>query len=301
MIFKSIHVEGTTIGDTWFSLLWNLKEHGRKYLITKGSHEGSHRLAFDDISGVIMYPHERPLAPIMPEASNLPAPTTDHAIEQYFAEYLMNGEIKENEDYTYALWIVGGRYKIPSTFVHNKYGNKQPLVVGDISVPNQIEWIINHFKTAGFGNEHCFLTVGYPESNFAYDIPYTNEQERKTSPCLRGLDFRIIEDVEYICKYCNTSINEEEWTLNQKCPKCDNIIIFKDYKKTTYLTTKVIYRSWDLYGGFPENMGGFTLLNEYVASELGIEPGPLTFTCKSLHCYEHHLEVLNSWTGRKNV
>lgn len=251
--FKPVFIESTTLSDCWFQLLWNVNEYGRRYKIDEGSYKGAYRLAFDDASGFIHYPHSRPLAPIMPEGLNVPPPTDDEDIEKYFAEYLMNGEIADNEDYKYGTWLASGPYYITKMKIVG-YGDAQGYVV---RVPNQIEWIINHFKEKGFGNEHCYVTVGYPESNFAYDIPYTNEQERKTSPCLRGLDFRIVED---------NGVN--------------------------YLLTKVIYRSWDLYGGFPVNMGGFALLNQYVAGELEIEPGPLSFTCKSLHCYDFQLEPL---------
>jgi len=266
MNIKPIWIEGTTLDDTWFKLLYALKEKGRRYLITKGSYEGQYRLAFDDVAGFIKYPHQRPLAPIMPEG--LPAPTTDEDIEKYFVEYLMDGNIKDNEDYKYGTFISGGEYIIPQLYLKhegearfniNYAWDKSPKII----VPNQLDWIINHFKKYGFGTEHCTIQVGYPESNFAYDIPYTNEQERKTSPCLRMLDFRIIED---------GGIN--------------------------YLTTKVVYRSWSLISGFCTNMGGFILLNEFISNELGVEPGPLSFTCKSLHAYHFELEFLDKRLGK---
>ncbi len=268
MKFNPVFIDGTTIGDTWFQLLWACNKVGRKYLITKGSYEGSYRLALDDASGVIRNPHDRPLAPIMPEGSNLPAPTTDEAIETYFVNYLMDGNKEPNEDYRYATFVAGGKYLVPKGMhFFNPYQiGRSGEIFGmgmEIIVPNQVQWVIDHFKTAGFGNEHCYIQVGYPESNRAYDIPYTTETERRTSPCLRGIDFRIIEDP----------------------------------LEGTYLTTKVIFRSWDLWGGFPENMGGIALLNEYVAGELGINPGPLTFASKSLHVYDFHLEVLKLRLG----
>ena len=93
--------------------------------------------------------------------------------------------------------------------------------------------------------------INCPQCNYPLDI---DESKRGTSPCLRGLDFRIIDG---------------------------------------YLMTHVIYRSWDLFAGFPENMGGFTLLNEYIANNLDdISPGPLSFSCKSLHAYEHHVNII---------
>ena len=249
-MLKPIFIEARDLDDAWFQILWNISKFGRRYHITSGSYEGHDRVALDFCSGFIHLPHTRPLAPRMPEASPLPAPTTDEDIEHYFANYLMDSNTEPNEHYRYATWIAGGEHKL-------KIVGKN-CEIDTILVPNQIEWIIKHFKERGLGNEHCYLQVGYPESSLVYDLPYSNPSERKTSPCLRGLDFRVIDG---------------------------------------QLTTHVIYRSWDAYSGWPTNMGGFALLNEYVADALNIEPGPLSFSCKSLHCYDFHLDILNSRVG----
>ena len=274
--FNPVSIESTTLDDTWFKLLRALWFEGRKgEIITSGSFAGSRRLYFDDISGFIHYPHQRPLAPIIPEGiPKASSPTTDEKIEDYFSNYLMNSELAEDEEYNYATWIVGGS---GNTTIHNCFFD-------------QIHWIIDHFKKHGYSNEHCYLTIGNPWSNQAYDKPYKecqnkhcedyrtsilhkhevkncprcgydlvkNEAKRGTSPCLRGLDFAI-----------------------------------RTIEGINFLTTKVIYRSWDLVSAWPENMGGFTLVNEYVASNLeNVEPGPLSYSCKSLHAYDHAIKPL---------
>lgn len=271
-IFHPIFVEATTLDDCWFRLLWHLFDKGKRYHIDDGSYAGRERLTFDHISGFVHFPHTRPLAPYVPEGT-VPPPTTEHDIEQYFANYLMNSELEKNEDYRYSTFIVGGEYELPpkkmsvgmripkyafteGTRFSKEVYNIYPDV---INVPNQVDWVINHFKQKGFGNEHCYITVGYPESSFAYDIPYINENERKTSPCLRGLNFRVVEG---------------------------------------HLILHIIYRSWDLVSGWPTNMGGFTLLNEFVASELNIIPGPVSFSCSSLHAYDHAYDYLKIRLGK---
>lgn len=173
----------------------------------------------------------------MPEGT--PPPTTDEKIDEYFAEYLMNYIVGDNEEYKYAEWINGP--------MNNPYPKPHQ--------ESQVEWIIKHFKTKGYGNNHCYINIGNSDSNFVYDKPWKLETERGTSPCLRGLDFKV---------------------------------------KDNRLITHVIYRSWDLYGGWPQNMGGFTLLNEYIASEIGVEPGPLCFSCAGLHCYDFQIEPLKA-------
>lgn len=274
MKFNPVFIEARDIDDAWHQLLYQCYEKGRKYEISSGSHAGSNRLSLDYVSGFINNPHTTPMAPRMPESSNLPIPTTDENIHNYFANYVMDSTLAINEEYRYATWIVGGK-------IRNRLGN----LGNDVVCYNQMEWVIKHFREHGYGNEHCYITIGYPESNLTYDNPFMeckkckhlnykydksctecgnesliiNEEHRGTSPCLRGLDFKITEG---------------------------------------YLVTHVIYRSWDLYSGYPENIGGFTLLNQYIASELGVEPGPIAFSSKGMHVYEHHLEILNSRLGK---
>jgi thymidylate synthase len=47
------------------------------------------------------------------------------------------------------------------------------------------------------------------------------------------------------------------------------------------------FRSWDLWGGFPTNLGGLQLLKEYMAKEIGVNDGRLIAFSKGLHLYEH--------------
>jgi len=49
----------------------------------------------------------------------------------------------------------------------------------------------------------------------------------------------------------------------------------------------VYFRSWDLWGGFPTNLGGLQLLKEYMAKEIGVNDGYLIAFSKGLHLYEH--------------
>jgi thymidylate synthase len=269
MIYSDpVYVNATTLDDVWFQLLYQINEHGRRYKIDNGSYAGDIRLEFDFASGFINKPHERPLAPRMPEGSTLPRPTDDDAIEQYFANYLMDPNLADNEEYRYATWINGQMLPYPDYCYYVKCPEITSVTLTEcqnmlqtknitkcpLGRPNtQLEWIIDHFKSKGHGNNHCYITVGDKYSSLSYDKPYNNESERGTSPCLRGIDFKIKQDT---------------------------------------LITGVEFRSWDLFSGFPENMGGITLLNEYVANELGVQPGPLAFSSMGLHCYGFQLEVL---------
>ncbi len=247
---KSVFVTEKTLDSMWFRLLKEVNEHGRKNPITYGSFAGSNRLEFDFAAGTIEFPTIRPLAPIMPEG--VPPPTTDVEIEKYFVEYIMDGTLTDNNHYKYATWISGGQYTIPKVRWPDSHDAGHRLT---IEVPNQTQWIIDHYKKRGHGNNHCYIQVGYPESSFAYDLPWNDESERQTSPCLRGIDTHI---------------------------------------KDGALHMAATFRSWDLYAGFPENMGGITMLMEYMANEIGVETGPLSFSCLKLHAYDYQTEAVKA-------
>lgn len=241
--FNPVFIKARDLNDAYFSLLWELWIKGRRYKVDTGSFAGTQRLEFDYASGFINYPHTRPLAPIMPEGL-LPT-TTDEKLNEYFVNYLMDPTLANGEHYKYSSWLNGIDH-------YNEFGSSLNSKFYAEMTP--IEWVIQHFKEKGYGNNQCYINIGNVDSGFNYDLPYKHEVERRTSPCFRGIDFKI---------------------------------------KKGLLITSVIFRSWDLYAGFPENMGGFTLLNEYVANHLdGVEPGPLAFTSAGLHCYSYQLEPI---------
>jgi thymidylate synthase len=71
-------------------------------------------------------------------------------------------------------------------------------------------------------------------------------------PCLRGIDTRIK----------------------------DNTLHFITY-----------FRSWDLWNGFPANLGAIQLLKEYMAENIGVEDGEIIAASKGLHLYDYIWEL----------
>jgi thymidylate synthase len=241
---KPAFVNVRTIDEAYFQLIKACWEDGVDYKITEGSYKGESRKELVFASGMIHYPHTRPLAPIMPVG--ISPTTTDQKIEEYFTNYLMDPNLEPDEEYRYSTWING--------FQKNLYLDNFEVF------ESQLDWCIRHFKEKGYGNNHCYITIGDPTVNFNYDIPYKNEMERKTSPCLRGIDIKIK----------------------------DNLVILG-----------VVFRSWDLYAGFPENMGGFALLNQYIAEQLEILPGPLTFASQGLHLYSYQAKPVMAYLRKE--
>jgi thymidylate synthase len=64
---------------------------------------------------------------------------------------------------------------------------------------------------------------------------------------------------------------------------------------SNFLLFNVYFRSWDLWGGWPENLGGITMLMEFMAAQLGdVEVGPLSFASKGLHAYGFQLDAVKT-------
>lgn len=61
----------------------------------------------------------------------------------------------------------------------------------------------------------------------------------------------------------------------------------------------VYFRSWDLWGGFPSNLGGLQLMKEYMAKEIGVEDGELVASSKGLHLYDYSWDWGKLRTYRK--
>lgn len=53
----------------------------------------------------------------------------------------------------------------------------------------------------------------------------------------------------------------------------------------------IYFRSWDLWGGFPANLAAIAMLMEYMAEEIGIEPGQFICTSKGLHLYDYAVDL----------
>ncbi|MFH0846388.1 MAG: thymidylate synthase [Patescibacteria group bacterium] len=236
------YLEEYDLGNAWFSAIDKIMSSGRKYLITKGSYEGIHRIGMPIVIN-ITNPDNRPLYPIVPEG--IPAPTTQADIEEYVS-YLITGEREPNEHYTYG------------EDLHWLY-----------------PWVVKHYKEGGEGNNHCYMTVGRPETVFFY------EKNLAYNEIILVKD-KVSGDV-VLSRYITNSWNERpDVKGSSQCLR--GIDTWIDNGKLHFW---VYFRSWDLLSGFPVNLGGIQLLKETMAAEIGVKDGPMIVSCKDLHVYEH--------------
>ncbi len=60
------------------------------------------------------------------------------------------------------------------------------------------------------------------------------------------------------------------------------------------------FRSWDLWGGFPSNLGGLQLVKQYMSEEIGVEDGEIIAVSKGLHLYDYSWDLAKLRTNKTN-
>jgi len=184
-MLNPIYLKTTTLADAWFTAIFSILENGRKFKIDEGSFAGQERLEFDWVTIHIERP-ELEMLPTLNPLLNMPNPVDDNYINDYLP-YLMTGEEKEGESYTY-----GGRInkaELPSymnspkdyvdILVQGKDIWKNPLIIQN-NFLNQMYYMIHTYKNKGFRNNQMILQVGQPTDMLLID-----------PPCLRHIDTRI--------------------------------------------------------------------------------------------------------------
>ncbi len=225
-----------SISDAWFQLIYNIFDRSYTQKIQKGSFEKEqYRLQYPSIAVYIEHPAED-MVPIIPPALGIPSPTTMEYIEDYFAAYLMDPELSENETYKYASRI------------------QHPMPKGG----TQLDRVIEMLKNTPLTNQ-AIVEIGSPDD---HDVCIGNDG-KLDPPCLRLLDFKVVPQ-------------EDELVLSLSC----------------------YFRSWDLWAGFPTNLGGLELLKAYVASEAGLKSGPLYAYSAGAHIYGYQEDIARIRTLR---
>jgi thymidylate synthase len=233
------YLNAKSISDAWFQLIYNIFDHSYMQTIQKGSFEKEqYRLQYPGIAVYIEHPHDD-IVPIVPPGMGIPSPTTIEYIEDYFANYLMDPKLAENETYKYASRI------------------QHPMPKGG----TQLERVIDVLKKTPLTNQ-AIVEIGSPDD---HDVCIGNDG-KLDPPCLRLIDFKVIP-------------GNEELLLSISC----------------------YFRSWDLWAGFPTNLGGLELLKQHVAHESGLKSGPMYAYSAGAHIYGYQEDIARIRTLRPKL
>jgi thymidylate synthase len=167
-----------------------------------------------------------------------------------------------------------GQFRLEFDYVtvHIKYPGQRPLlpdIPPQLGIPNPvadgyIEQYLPYLMTSAKSPTEDYTYGQYLEAQIAEVIKMYKENGHNTNqaymtvgddksiylndpPCLRGIDTRIRQGKLHFVVY---------------------------------------FRSWDLWGGFPANLGAIQLLKEYMAGEIGVEDGEIIASSKGLHLYD---------------
>ena len=257
-MLNPISINATSLSDAWFQTLYRCVESGRSFTIDRGSFQGQKRLEFDYITIHIKHPDAIPLLPKVNPALGFPDPVEEEYLDDYLP-YLMTGEEKEGESYTYGqricrceLAYLPDDYKeLTEILIQERdiWENRNILINdGDKYYVNQMELMIWTYKNKGHRNNQMILQVGQPTDMVLVD-----------PPCLRHIDTRIQDGKLHFFPY---------------------------------------FRSWDLFGGFPANLAAIEMMKQYCAEQIGVGNGEIVASSKGLHIYDYVFEIAEAIRGR---
>lgn len=210
-MLNEIFVNATNIPDAWFQSLYKCIELGRDFIIDRGSFEQQKRLEFDYITVKINNPGFEPLLPELSPLLGLPNPVDKDYLDDYLP-YLMTGEEKEGESYTYGQRICRANldtslyengWKVNSDHIINEIDTLEENIIVDETKGklldgtyskkkfiNQMELMIWTYKNKGYRNNQMVLQVAQPSDMLLTD-----------PPCLRHIDTRIQDDKLHFFPY----------------------------------------------------------------------------------------------------
>jgi len=329
-MLNPIFVSATTLPDAWFQAIYQCIHHGRDFTIDRGSYAGDKRLEFDYFTAHIKNPGAGSdsdinlLLPHLSETCNIPNPVEDGYLDNYLSIYLMSSEVSNEESYTYGQRMT--KYQVPEEWVKNWYRNdgvkswKQEMTETELFW-KAIEYIasgsINFWNTAVKDEDFNMEKV----QEIIFDI-YNKATNSPTS--LKPWNEILIQDPEFwenpeiiirengkyyvnqikllIETYKNKGFRNNQMVLQVahpidmllQDPPCLRLIdtrIQKEADGKTYLHFFPEFRSWDLWGGFPANLGGIELMKQLLANEIGVENGEMIVRSKGLHIYKYVWEL----------
>jgi len=282
-MLKPIFVEATTLPDAWFQAVYQCIHHGRDFIIDRGSFAGDKRLEFDYFTAHITHPWAASdvdinlLLPHLAEGCNIPNPVEDGYLDNYLASYLMGSELSWSESYTYGQRMT--KYPIPYEWfnMRNSKGDEETgeKPWAEILIQDEEFWndpnIIMEENEYWYVNQISLLietykNKGYRNNQMVLQVAHPSDMLLQDPPCLRLIDTRVQEEAD----------------------------------GKTYLHFFPEFRSWDLWGGFPANLGGIELLKQYISGEIGVKNGSMIVRSKGLHLYKYVWELAEA-ISRKSI
>lgn len=195
--------------------------------------------------------------------------------------------------------------------VHIKYPGVRPLVPdipAPLGIPNPVAegYVEKYLPYLMTPDKQPNEDYTYGERLAGWSYPAVEDGEGPGGQPPEGrAERRVVNQLEEIVKMYRTNgygTNQAAMTVS-----VPSDILLGDPPCLRHIDTRirdgklhfvVYFRSWDLWNGFPANLGAIQLMKEYMASEIGVDDGEIIAASKGLHLYDYVWELARLRTMR---
>jgi len=241
------------------------------------------------------------LKPIHVEAFDL-----DDAWFQCLSEILENGHVYKIDRGSYA-----GQRRLEFDFVTVRVKNPAHQIIPimpeglGIPAPTSLDYIKQYLSYLLTGMKTATEDYTYGERLVEPKAKIEETVDGKSLVREMPLNCNQIEEVIKIYKTQGFGTNQAVMEIGMPSdikladPPCLRLIDTRvRYGKLHFF---LYFRSWDLWGGFPSNLGGLELVKQYMAGEIGVENGEIIAASKGLHLYEYAWELAKQRTHKPDL
>jgi len=174
----------------------------------------------------------------------------------------------------------------------------------NIPSPTDMDYIQGYLSYLLTGQKTATEDYTYGERLVDPKVKIKNTNDTKEMFQEMPLEVNQVEEVIKLYKTKGHGTNQATMEIGMPSdiklddPPCLRIIDTRiRYGKLHFI---LYFRSWDLWGGFPSNLGGLQLVKQHMADEIGVGDGEIIACSKGLHLYEYSWELAQMRT-RKTI
>jgi thymidylate synthase len=183
-----------------------------------------------------------------------------------------------------------------------------PIIPEGMSIPapTDMDYIQGYLSYLMTGTKTATEDYTYGERLVNPTVKFKQKIDGKDKDMLQEmpLDVNQIEEVIKLYKEKGVGTNQAIMEIGMPSdiklvdPPCLRLIDTRiRYGKLHFM---LYFRSWDLWGGFPSNLGGLQLVKQYMAEEIGVQDGEIIAASKGLHLYDYAWDLAKLRTNKLN-
>lgn len=254
---RCFHVDARDLPDAWFQCVDLCYKSGRDYKVKEGSYANAQFRR--ELDYVTIHITHPQVRPLLPE---LPPDMLAAGIPN---------PVPEGMDYVeqYLPYLMTDEIKPTEqyTYGHRLFGKHwRDALPEEMADPGQPE--TGQRPAVQVDEVIAKFVRSYENNQGCMTVAKPSDITLPDPPCLRQIDCRVY-------------------------PESDDEIDY-DANKLHFI---IYFRSWDLWGGFPANLAAIAHLQEYMAGEIGIEPGEMICASKGLHLYDMYWDLARRRLG----